>query len=69
MTTSACFLGHLGCKTFFSVFYSEVLLAFVIEVCFLYVAKCWIVLGFPVYLLMDFIGELTLLILRHIKYR
>jgi hypothetical protein len=54
IVTPACFLGQFAWKTFFSALYCEVVSGFVTNVCFLYAAKCWILLMQPVYYLMPF---------------
>ena len=49
MFTAACFLGPFAWKTFFPSFYFEIVSIFVVEVCFLYAAKCWILFVYPAY--------------------
>ena len=64
---SSLFLGTICLEDLFPSFYSEIVSAFVVEVCFLYAAKCWILFEYQSVNLRLFIGELSPLILRDNK--
>jgi hypothetical protein len=61
------FLETICLENCFPDLYFEVVSVFDTEVHFLYVAKCWILFMYPVFILCLFIGELSPLMLRDIK--